>query len=323
MAGRGRQAGPTGRRPRHHRDVAGRPRAVRRRRCVERAGVDLTGLEIVDRLRQRRHHGHRAGGAGAAGRDAAARSASSRTASTSTTAAGPPTSPCCRRRCSRPAPTWASPSTGTAIACWRSDADGEPVDGDQILAICAVAKRSPRRAGRRRGGDDDDDEPRVPPRDGGRGHRGAVDRRRRPLRDGGDARQRLRAGRRAERPPHRPLATARPATASPPACTCCARCASARRDARAGGRGDRPAPPAAARQRAGRAQAGPGRTPPAVWEAVRRAEAELGEDGRVVVRSSGTEPLVRVMVEAPTAENCDRWCREIAEVARSENWAGD
>ena len=49
-----------------------------------------------------------------------------------------------------------------------------------------------------------------------------------------------------------------------------------------------------------------------VWEAVRRAEAELGEDGRVVVRSSGTEPLVRVMVEAPTVQDCDRWCREIS-----------
>ncbi len=52
-----------------------------------------------------------------------------------------------------------------------------------------------------------------------------------------------------------------------------------------------------------------------VWEAVRSCEALLGEDGRVVVRASGTEPLVRVMVEAPTVEQCDLWCSRIAEVA--------
>ncbi len=40
----------------------------------------------------------------------------------------------------------------------------------------------------------------------------------------------------------------------------------------------------------------------AVWDAVAEAEDELGDDGRVLVRASGTEPLVRVMVEAPTAD---------------------
>jgi phosphoglucosamine mutase len=39
---------------------------------------------------------------------------------------------------------------------------------------------------------------------------------------------------------------------------------------------------------------------PAVVAAVAAAEAELGETGRVLLRPSGTEPLVRVMVEAPT-----------------------
>jgi phosphoglucosamine mutase len=35
-----------------------------------------------------------------------------------------------------------------------------------------------------------------------------------------------------------------------------------------------------------------------VWDAVARAEAELGQEGRILLRASGTEPLVRVMVEA-------------------------
>jgi phosphoglucosamine mutase len=46
----------------------------------------------------------------------------------------------------------------------------------------------------------------------------------------------------------------------------------------------------------------------AVWEAVEREEASLEGRGRVLVRASGTEPLVRVMVEAPTEEEC----REVA-----------
>jgi phosphoglucosamine mutase len=52
------------------------------------------------------------------------------------------------------------------------------------------------------------------------------------------------------------------------------------------------------------------------WAEVRAAEAELDGKGRVLVRPSGTEPVVRVMVEAPTAEHAeasvDRLCTALA-----------
>ncbi len=41
---------------------------------------------------------------------------------------------------------------------------------------------------------------------------------------------------------------------------------------------------------------------PGVWDVVAEVEADLGESGRVLLRPSGTEPLVRVMVEASTAD---------------------
>lgn len=43
-------------------------------------------------------------------------------------------------------------------------------------------------------------------------------------------------------------------------------------------------------------------------------EKELGEDGRVLVRPSGTEPLVRVMVEAKTKEECEQYADRIVSV---------
>ncbi len=52
----------------------------------------------------------------------------------------------------------------------------------------------------------------------------------------------------------------------------------------------------------------------AVLDAVRKAEEELGEDGRVLLRPSGTEPVIRVMVEASTQEDADRHARAIASV---------
>jgi len=49
---------------------------------------------------------------------------------------------------------------------------------------------------------------------------------------------------------------------------------------------------------------------------VARAESELGASGRVLLRASGTEPLIRVMVEAPTAERAQASADALAEIAR-------
>jgi phosphoglucosamine mutase len=54
-----------------------------------------------------------------------------------------------------------------------------------------------------------------------------------------------------------------------------------------------------------------------VWDAVREAEAALGERGRVLVRPSGTEQLVRVMVEAETEDEAERHARSIVERVRT------
>ncbi len=50
--------------------------------------------------------------------------------------------------------------------------------------------------------------------------------------------------------------------------------------------------------------------------AVAEAEADLGESGRVLLRPSGTEPLVRVMVEATTAERAQEIADRLADVVR-------
>ena len=55
-----------------------------------------------------------------------------------------------------------------------------------------------------------------------------------------------------------------------------------------------------------------------VQEAVRRAELELGSTGRVLLRPSGTEPVVRVMVEAADAERAEAVAARLADVVRTE-----
>nr|WP_027870546.1 phosphoglucosamine mutase [[Eubacterium] cellulosolvens] len=62
---------------------------------------------------------------------------------------------------------------------------------------------------------------------------------------------------------------------------------------------------------------------PKVQEAVSAAEDALGSDGRILVRPSGTEPLIRVMVEAATTEICEKYVKNVVDVIVSEGLAAE
>ncbi|MEK4665989.1 phosphoglucosamine mutase [Niallia sp. FSL R7-0271] len=55
-----------------------------------------------------------------------------------------------------------------------------------------------------------------------------------------------------------------------------------------------------------------------VKEVISKVEEDMNGNGRILVRPSGTEPLVRVMAEAPTSELCDAYVNIIAEVVEKE-----
>ena len=57
-------------------------------------------------------------------------------------------------------------------------------------------------------------------------------------------------------------------------------------------------------------------TVPEIIAAVREAEEKLGDKGRVLVRYSGTQNMCRVMVEGPTKEETQIYCRRIADVVQ-------
>ena len=56
----------------------------------------------------------------------------------------------------------------------------------------------------------------------------------------------------------------------------------------------------------------------AIQDVIREAEEELGANGRILVRPSGTEPLIRVMAEGPEQEQLDELCHRIGHVIRIE-----
>ena len=60
----------------------------------------------------------------------------------------------------------------------------------------------------------------------------------------------------------------------------------------------------------------PSRTP-SIQDAVKRVEDALGATGRVVLRASGTEPVIRVMIEAREEKVATRYANELAETVRT------
>ena len=55
---------------------------------------------------------------------------------------------------------------------------------------------------------------------------------------------------------------------------------------------------------------------PEIQRAVRQVERELGDQGRVLIRYSGTQDMCRVMVEGPTAAVTEKYCVQLADVVK-------
>ncbi len=62
---------------------------------------------------------------------------------------------------------------------------------------------------------------------------------------------------------------------------------------------------------------------PEVLAAVDQVTRELGSDGRILLRASGTEPKIRVMVEATTDELCEQYVDRLVKVINDRGLAAE
>lgn len=58
-----------------------------------------------------------------------------------------------------------------------------------------------------------------------------------------------------------------------------------------------------------------------VQKAIKEVEEKLGNDGRILVRESGTEPVVRVMVEALSDELCHEYVLKVVNTIKAKGYA--
>jgi len=59
-------------------------------------------------------------------------------------------------------------------------------------------------------------------------------------------------------------------------------------------------------------------TIPEINEVIRDVEGQLGNRGRILVRYSGTQPMCRIMVEGPTYEDAEKYCRQVADIVKEK-----
>ena len=70
-----------------------------------------------------------------------------------------------------------------------------------------------------------------------------------------------------------------------------------------------------------RTPSGPIWYPPDIAASVEAVAEALGDTGRILVRESGTEPVVRVMVEAPDHDTCQKYVSQVVDVIKAQGYS--